>query len=92
MKDWKELKKELLKDPKFKKLYEDSEPEYQIARAIIRARIEKGYTQKDLAKKLNTTQSVVSRLENAGSSPSISLLKRLAEALDTSLQVQFKNL
>lgn len=92
MKDWNELKKELLKNPEFKKLYEESEPEYQIARAVIRARIEKGYTQKDLAKKLNTTQSVVSRLENAGSSSSISFLKRLAKALDTSLQVQFKNL
>lgn len=90
MKDWNELKKELLKNSEFKKLYEESEPEYQIARAVIRARIEKGYTQKDLARKLNTTQSVVSRLENAGSSPSISFLKRLAKVLDTSLQVQFK--
>ena len=89
MKDWKELKKELLKNPKFKKLYTESQPEYEIARAVIRARIEKGYTQKDLAKKLKTTQSVVSRLENAGTTPSISFLKRVAQALDTSLQVKF---
>ena len=90
MKDWKELKKELLKNPKFKKLYEESQPEYEIARAIIKARIEKGYTQKDLAKKLNTTQSVVSRIEQGKTSASISFLKRIAQALDTSLQVQFK--
>lgn len=90
--DWNTYKKKLMKNPVFKKAYEESEPEYQIARAIIRARIEKGYTQKDLAKKLNTTQSVVSRIEQGKTSASISFLKRLAQALDTSLQVQFKNL
>nr|MBI5455899.1 helix-turn-helix transcriptional regulator [Candidatus Levybacteria bacterium] len=87
--DWNTYKKKLLKNPEFKKLYIESEPEFQIARAIIRARIEKGYTQKDLAKKLNTTQSVISRVEQAKTSASISFLKRLAQALDTSLQINF---
>lgn len=90
MKDWDELKKELLKNPKFRKIYEESQPEYEIARAIIRARIEQKITQKDLAKKMNTTQSVISRVEQAKTSPSISFLKRLAAALNTTLQVQFK--
>jgi ribosome-binding protein aMBF1 (putative translation factor) len=90
MKDWKVLKSELLKDPKFKKAYEESELEYQIARAVIKARIEKGYTQQQLADKLHTKQSVISRLESAKTTPSISFLKRLAEVLNASLQVQFK--
>jgi len=47
-------------------------------------------TQKELAKKMNTTQSVISRVEQAKTSPSISFLKRLAAALNTTLQVQFK--
>ncbi len=88
--DWNTYKKKLLKNPEFKRLYKESQPEFQIARAIIRARIEKGYTQKDLAKKLNTTQSVISRVEQAKTSASISFLKRLAQALDTSLQIQFR--
>lgn len=90
MKDWAELKKELLKDPKFKKLYEESQPEFEIARTIIRARIEKKLTQKELARRMKTTQSVISRVEQAKTSPSISFLKRLASALNTKLQVQFK--
>jgi ribosome-binding protein aMBF1 (putative translation factor) len=83
-------KAELMKNPKFKKAYEESEFDYQIARAIIRARMDKGYTQKQLAEKLNTKQSVISRVENANTTPTLSFLKRLAEALDTTLQVQFK--
>ncbi len=90
MKDWNELKKELLKNPEFKKLYEESQPEYEIARAIIRARMERKITQKELAKKMHTTQSVISRVEQAKTSPSISFLKRLAAVLNTTLQVQFK--
>ncbi|EKE25888.1 MAG: XRE family transcriptional regulator [uncultured bacterium] len=90
MKAWNELKKELLKNPEFKRQYEESQPEYEIARAIIRVRIEKKMTQKELAKKMNTTQSVISRVEQAKTSPSISFLKRLATALNTTLQIQFK--
>ena len=88
--DFQTHKKQLLKNPKFRKAYEESEFEYQIARAIIRARIEKGLTQKQLAEKLNTKQSVISRVESANTTPSLSFLKRMAEALDTTLQVQFK--
>ena len=88
--DWDTHKKILLKDPKFRKAYEESRLEYEIARAIIRARIEKGLTQKQLADKLNTKQSVISRVESANTTPSLSLLKRLAQALYISLRVQFK--
>lgn len=92
MLDWNTYKKQLLKNPKFREALKESELEYQIARALIKARIEKGYTQKELANKLNTKQSVVSRVESGRTTPSISFLKRLAKELDTSLQVQFKNL
>lgn len=90
MTNWDELKQKWLKDPEFKKLYEESQPEFEIAKAIIRARIENKITQKELAKKMHTTQSVISRVEQGKTSPSISLLKRLAAALNTTLQVQFK--
>ncbi len=90
MTNWDTYKQKLLKDPEFKKLYEESQPEFEIAKAIIRARIENKITQKELAEKMNTTQSVISRVEQGKTSPSISLLKRLAAALNTTLQVQFK--
>lgn len=87
---WEMHKKELLKDPEFRKALKETELEYQIARALIRARIEKGLTQAKLAKKLHTTQSVVSRVESGRALPSLSFLKRLADTLNASLSVEFK--
>jgi len=88
--DWENFEKELFKRPGFKEAQEETRLEYEIARALIKARIEKGLTQADIAKKMNTKQSVISRVENAKTVPSLSFLKRLAQVLDASLQVQFK--
>lgn len=90
--DWNTHKKLLLKDPKFRKAVEETRLEYEIARAIILARIEKKMTQKELAKKLKTKQSVISRIENAQTTPSLSFLKRLALVFNTELKVEFGNI
>lgn len=88
--NWEDHKKDLLKNPKFKKALKETELEYQIAKIIIEARVNKGLTQSDLAKRLDTRQSVISRVENAKTTPSLSFLKRLASVLETTLQVSFK--
>ncbi len=90
MMNWERHKKMLLKNPEFRKVYEETRIEREIAHALIKARIEKRLTQAQLAKKLKTRQSVVSRAESGQTTPSLSFLKRLATALDTSLSVQFK--
>lgn len=87
---WEKFEKELFKKPGFKEAQKETRLEYEIARALIKARIEKGLTQADIAKRMNTKQSVISRVENAKTVPSLSFLKRLAQVLDASLQVQFK--
>ena len=87
--DWKTHRAELLKDPEIRKALKESELEYQVAKAIIEARINKGLSQKALAEKLHTKQSVISRVENAKTTPSLSFLKRLASVLNVSLRVQF---
>ncbi len=78
-----------LKDPEFRKEYEALEPEYQLAKSIIELRLKRGITQKELAEKIGTKQSGISRLEsvNAHSNPSLSMLERVAEALDAKLVV-----
>ena len=88
--DWDDFKKELEKQPGFKEALKETELEFQVARAIIEARVKKGLTQEDLAKAMNTKQSVISRVENAKTVPSLSFLKRLAQVLNASLQVQFR--
>ena len=79
---WKEVKRELLKDPEFAEEYEALRPEYELARSLIALRIERGLTQQEVALKMNTTQSVISRLESGSANPSLATLKRLAVALD----------
>lgn len=88
--NWDDHKKDLLKNPKFKKALKETELEYQIAQVIIEARVNKGLTQSELAKRLDTKQSVISRVENAKTTPTLSFLKRLASVLGTTLQVSFK--
>ena len=46
--DWQEYKKQMLKDPEFKREYEALEPEYQRVRSLIRSQLVKGLTQKQL--------------------------------------------
>ena len=87
--DWETHRKKLLSDPKVYKLWKEHELEYQVARTIIKARIDHGLTQKQLALKMKTKQSVVSRLESANGLPSLSSLKRMADALGATLQIQF---
>ncbi|MBT9168775.1 MAG: Antitoxin HigA1 [Syntrophomonadaceae bacterium] len=81
-----------LKDPEFRKEYEALEPEYQLAKSIIELRLKRGITQKELAERIGTKQSGISRLEsvNTRSNPSLSLLERVAEALDAKLVVYVK--
>ncbi|PJE63880.1 transcriptional regulator [Candidatus Roizmanbacteria bacterium CG10_big_fil_rev_8_21_14_0_10_45_7] len=86
---WDIYKRRLLRQPGFQKALKEIEPEYQIARALIKARIERGLTQAEIAKRMGTKQSVISRVERANTVPSLSFLKRLAQALDTELQIQF---
>jgi len=87
--DWNTHKKQLLKDLKFRQALKDVELEYRIAREVIAQRIKHKLTQKQLAQKLKTRQSVVSRVENAKTTTSLSFLKRLAEAFNTTLSVSF---
>lgn len=86
--DWKTHKRQLLRDPKVRKALKKSELEFQIAKSIIEARIKRGITQKELAKKLRTKQSVISRVETVKTTPTLSFLKRVAETLNTSLRVE----
>ena len=86
--DWKAYRAQLLRDPKVKSEWENSRIEYEIARSLISARLKKGLTQKHLAAKLNTRQSVISRVENAQTISSVSFLKRIAHVLDLPLKIQ----
>ena len=76
-----------MKDPGFRRTYQTLEPEFQIARQMIEARIKRKMTQEELARRAKTGQAVISRLEGMNAKPSISLLERVARALNTKIHV-----
>ena len=78
-----------LKNPKFRQAWEESEPEYTLAKQLIKKRLAKKLSQRDLAAKLHTSQAVISRLETMRANPSLSLLKRIADILDTKISLAF---
>ncbi len=82
--------KDSLEDPQFKKVWGKFQVEYDLASALIKKRLSKKISQRSLAKKINSTQAVISRIETMSANPSLLLLKKLAEALDSKLILQFK--
>ena len=88
--NWREHKKLLMQDPEFNREYENLETEYKFAVNLIRLRLIKGLTQEDLAKMLNTKQESIARLENGGSLPSLSTMKKIANVLDADLEINFR--
>jgi predicted transcriptional regulator len=85
--NWEEHKKQLIKDPEFRAEYEALEPEHKLASTLIKMRLSKGLTQEELAKRLHTKQASIARLESGSSLPSLSTVKRVAEALDAELDI-----
>jgi len=79
-------KKQLLKDPEFKKAYDELESEDVLIRCMLNQRIENGLTQAKLAKKMGTKQSAISRFEAGNSNPTMAFLYKLADALDVKIK------
>ena len=86
-KTYRQFKKELLKDKKIKDAYEKLGPEFAVIEMIIKKRIERGLSQKELAQKIGTKQSAISRLESGTYNPSLSFLQKVGEALDVKLKI-----
>ena len=89
MKTLNDLKKELMKDKDFKAEYEAIQPEMDVIRALIDARIASNLTQKQLAELSGVNQSDISKIENGTRNPSIRLLQKLAAGMNMSLNLQF---
>lgn len=82
-----DFKKEAFKDPLLKAEYDALEPEFAIIDSLIRKRLEKKISQKQLARRMGTQQSALSRLESGTYNPSLRFLKKVAAALDSRLQI-----
>ncbi len=89
-KSLRELKGEILARKAVRGAYEKLAPEYEIARAVIKARTACGFTQAELAARMDTSQSYIARLENAKVLPTMKTLFRVAKATGTRARFNFE--
>jgi DNA-binding XRE family transcriptional regulator len=74
----------------FIEAYDGLEEEYTLVREMLTARSNSGLTQEAVAERMGTTKSAVSRLESAGKhAPSITTLKKYAQAVGCDLEIKF---
>jgi ribosome-binding protein aMBF1 (putative translation factor) len=85
-----DLHRKWMKSKEYRHAYAELAPEYEIARSVIGARVAAGLTQEQLAQRMETTQSVIARLESGRTRPSTQTLDRLAAATGTRLKIRFE--
>lgn len=89
MSEFNDFLNEQLQDDEFRKEWEDIQPEMDVIRAIVDARISQNLTQKELADRTGIDQADISKLENGTRNPSLKLLKRLADGMGMTLKLEF---
>ncbi len=85
------FKDKALADPKVREEYDSLAAAYALRKKLIKLRKEAGLTQEELAEKLHTKKSNISRLENVNSkiSPKLSTIEEYAKATGYKLEIEF---
>ncbi|MBS4068965.1 MAG: helix-turn-helix transcriptional regulator [Sulfurimonas sp.] len=82
------IDKRKLRDSEFNKNYESGYQEFKIGAILRLAREEAGLTQEQLADKLHTKKTAISRMENHAEDIKISTLEKFAKALGKTLRIE----
>lgn len=82
------IKNRKSRDPKFAKNFDSGYEQFKIGALLKLAREEAGLTQEQLATKLNTKKSAISRIENHAEDIKLSTLKKFANALGKKLYLE----
>ena len=85
-----DVRRHTAESAEFRKEYERLETFSKIAHRVILRRAELGLTQKELADRIGTKHSAISRIESGQHATSVSTLQKLAIALDLDLVIDFR--
>lgn len=83
-----QLHERLMLNPEFRKIWEAGRPAFALKCALIDARLAGELTQAEIAERAGTTQSAIARFESGRTNPTLAFMQRLAEALDSKLEVR----
>ncbi len=86
---WDDFLNQELQDPQLKQAWDEDAPLRELQQTLIALRIEHNLTQKELAQKLQTHQTNISKLETGQANPSLKFLSRVAASFGKTLHLQF---
>ena len=79
-------------DPEYLSAEAELRPVLDLAESVIRLRVERGWSQKELARKLGIWQANISRLEHGQANPTLDTLTKLSKVFGVDLVVRLGNL
>ncbi len=82
--------KQKLQDPEYQAAKKDLKPLLDLADDLLRERLEKEWTQNELARRAGTKQANISKLESGLSNPTYEFLKKVADALEVDLIINLQ--
>ena len=82
------IAKRKAKDPEFDKDFDSGYQNFKIGVILKMAREDAGLTQDQLAEKLQTKKTAISRIENHAKDIKLSTLERFAQAIGKSLEIR----
>jgi HTH-type transcriptional regulator/antitoxin HipB len=77
-----DLDKKMQENPDYIQAMDDLALHFELANAVLRARLQKGWTQTDLAKAVGTKQANISKIEAGLANPTLALIRKLTRALE----------
>jgi ribosome-binding protein aMBF1 (putative translation factor) len=85
-----DLHRQDMADATYREAYEALDAEFALARTLLRARLDADLTQAEVARRMGTTESAVSRLESGRLAPSTRTLERYARATGHTLRISLE--
>jgi ribosome-binding protein aMBF1 (putative translation factor) len=85
-----DLHTQWMHDQDYQAAYDALQDEFALAATLIEARVKAGLTQKELAQRMQTTQSVIARLEGGHIMPTTRTLEKIAKATGSKLKISFE--
>ena len=85
--NYEEYRAKRKQDPEYLKVEKQLKPILDLADNVLRLRMERGWTQAELAKRAGTKQANISRLENGLANPTFKFLQKLSEVFGVELVV-----
>jgi len=85
-----DIREQLMKDEEFKAEYEKLKPRYDLLSQIIEARTAQNITQEELALRVGTQKSNISRLESGTYNPSLDFITKVAKSLGKEIHIEIR--